>query len=435
MPSSQVKGGQVKKVFEFCKLQQDALKSPAGKKGIPPYWADFIAQIALPIHIGIIDWIIKTVPPNSTIAFLSRDGFLGYNILKRLQSLPAVKQKKLRIIYLPVSRSFIKLTYAAAIGDKNLFEQFAKQKNIRFWEKAKPPTDLSKLFEYHAQQAKLYKKYLQKLGLLNQDFYTFELGWRGTTVYYLLKLIKEVYGYKHTVTPLYFGSTATTPPEIKTLQKTYAIKDSQPADLFGFIESYIAIFEFMFSAPHGRFLGLNKHIQPVWKKTPSTHTTVQKYFEKALPPLVYQFYKKNPRILQEPVMPAKDLLQPFIDFATRKDYKDLKEWSKLYLEIGVFAEYMPFVPSVSKKEFLQMRNSQIKKLMQRALWPYTIFIKDTTRKQFYELLRQKGVEEYMKQGWKPDFRYILASFNMDKIKRIMRNPGGYIKTLWQWVKG
>jgi len=404
------------------------------------YWHNFTTSIMMPLYLGLLHWVLNTTDPNSTILFLSRDGYMLNQLIKHLQkhdptTSNLIKAKNISIDYLPISRSFIKLTYATTKNDFKLFKEYATLKVVRF-NTSTPDVDFKKLFEEYKQQSIKYKKFLEKYNLDKQKLYTFEIGWRGTTVFYFLQLLKS-YKFTPDLTPLYYGSLATTPEEIKTKQKTYAIKNNKPEDLFHVTNAYIVLFEFMFSAPHGRFKQLNKDLSPQWHKVPTNFKQIQQTLEKHLLNQVTEYLKKHKDFYTNFNYTPRQVTQPFIDFATQKNFNDLKQFSNIDLEIGTFAELRPIVvQSVTKQEFLALSKKQILKKMDYSLWQNTIFISDVPEQEFYQLLKQKGVYQRFQQGWKPNFIYLIKLLLADpyKIIRAIKQPKDYLQQTITFIK-
>ncbi len=393
------------------------------------YWQNFLRDKLLSLYFPLLYWIKTKVEEASisSIYFCSRDGYILYWLWKMLK-LDSLSKP----VYLPISRDAMRL-YSAVFKDeseKTIYD-ILRQIDVRFTLKQEEDvlkilskwtgSKINSLEEGVNKLSTLafrYKNYVQRIGLLDNKVQKaiFDLGWGGTVMYYLEKLVGKLPSTRF----LYVGLRDSTPKSVLERAETFAFSPTTNTSLRLAIMEYLPVVEFVFSAPHGRFLRLDEKYNPIWDDIfPLTKEVLNLFIselEKVVKEKVYQPFFRN--------ISPEDAFSPLLEFARKKTLHDLKEWSKVALEINIDGRYFPFVPTFTKEDLFS-RKKHVKKIMSKALWWNTLYIKGVNnQKEFEMLLKEASLYKrvYAHSRFYFKLQWILSSISWRNFKRFLRSP-------------
>ncbi len=352
------------------------------------YWNKVATLVMFPVHFALGWWIVTKINREQpdAVFFLSRDGYIPYHLVENLLTVKRKLKKVPHLEYLYVSRKYLELFYWALVDNKQEFERAYHEKPV-LWDdinNQKQTFESSDdAYRFFKGQIPLYKEYLFNRFKDKKQAFLFDVGWRGTPVKLLFQILKEVgidtSGYK----ALFLGLLSSAHSSVLKVAQTF----SPPNKRLGFhaLMNPLMI-EFLFSAPHGKFMGFNEDKKPIFQRVPRKHQKIQQILSQKVFSLSDEFYRRYGDLLDSFV--PTEILEYLFYWLENPDYEDLYHFSNHTQDIE-FLGFHHLVPTVSKEEFKRLSPKKLEELSKNAGWKKTLFIRNTTKEEFYHLINTK----------------------------------------------
>ncbi|CAI3665602.1 HAD family hydrolase [Clostridium neonatale] len=376
------------------------------------YWERFGVEKVSPIYIGLMFNLIKELRGKDNIYFLSRDGYLPYEMYKIIKQyysdLPEGK-------YIYASRrAYI---YPTLLKNKNEAIDFFLKNNIAFGEKL----NIKGIFKNLNLDTSLYRnvldkygiedgqiiitnknigiikqilndlweqiriqlleekemlsKYLEQEDILNYDKVNiFDIGWSGSTHKALIELTdKDIYGY-------YFGTVETMDNMVSKKAFGYAFDNGMPVKRRKKILDNVMIYELIFTAPHG---SLKRFI---YNKEGAIIPELMEFQSSYMYKCVKNFQKGSIKVLRKSLEYRKYFLQPlskqFVfnsmeQFINDKKIIDMVQFEKInnIVSIGESDNIKTYVTRVKSGEYLK-NIKYYNKISETSFWKDALIIED-----------------------------------------------------------
>lgn len=411
------------------------------------YWEKFGITKVSSIFWGFTNWLIKSLRDRqqNNIFFLSRDGFITYEVYKKIASqiagLPPAKYlyASRRVYQFPDILNMkredaldVLTAFNPALGQKlrisevfsniglnqsehgyllqqygyNSFEDEIKDDRDR--ERVKKMLDkiYPTIQEIFRKEKQTLLKYLEQQGTFDFDEINIvDIGWRGSTHKAIQNLTsKKVTGY-------YFGTSDIVYPEIRKHVESYAFHLGSPSEIRRSIMDNVMMYELIFSAPHGSLIKLQEkdgQIIPVTKETED----VSEYFlsmYKGIMDVVELYLRYYPYIS---IIQREDCLKDYISFIDEKNYEDLLQFKNIYSSVGIgdTRDFQQFVTSVSLKDY-KKNKSKIRIDASRNLWKNAVIVYGTIN-DLDSMKSLPKVKEFERFRW----------FLRERVLRGIKNP-------------
>lgn len=381
------------------------------------YWSQFGIMYVFPMYFGLMNDLMKKLRGKDNIYFLSRDGYMPYQLYNKLkkyyEDIPEAKyiyasrrsyvyptllvEDKSKVIefltiynkgfrqnltlrdilrnldlkietYKDVIDTYEDIDIDGVINEKNL----GKVQNflIELWDEIKLKLN---------EERELLLAYLKQEGLdKHNNINIFDIGWAGTTHKAIRDLLnKNVYGY-------YFGTNNFIDNYIKKNSYGYAFNNGLPYKKYRSVIKNVMIYELLFTAPEGsvkRFEKSGERIVPILKST-QNNESIEKVgvFQEA----VFEAFNN---ILQykeylDDVTKEFSLL-PIEKFIETKQSVDLVQFSQINNSVTIgetkdFKDYVIKVEDVDYKKNIK----HYKALAHTSLWKDAVLIEDNQGRMF-----------------------------------------------------
>lgn len=417
------------------------------------YWQQFGIDVVSALFFGFVNWLVKELKGRDNVYFLSRDGYLPWKLYEKfrgyIDGLPEAT-------YLYASRKMYQLpnildmeqeevlellTYSNAnLGEvkrakeifddigidiscyKHLLEEFSIREDTLLLDNDK--RKMKKILEVIypdiisnlSNRRQLLNEYLKCNGLFTQsELHIVDVGWRGSTH----RAIKDITKVK--TTGYYFGTSYNVYDDIKQDVKGYAFHLGSPLRMMRKVMDNVMMYEFIFSAPHGSLINLEKGtegIKPKLTKDPSNQLQIIEHIQCGVLH-IFSYYLKYLEYLKD--VRTIDCVQDYMDFIKNKKYEDLRKFEEITIKVGFgeSSKKLRFVTSISIREYLKNKKS-IKKIAQKNLWKNALIVEGSSNEFDDKVLNIKLYNSFLTKD-----RLIKALRNPQKtfkyIRRMMQS--------------
>ncbi len=392
------------------------------------YLYTLVAGVLSPLYLKIIRWIINNRPKDTPLYFLSRDGYHLHSIFSRL--LPSLES-----YYLPISRHYIALLYLSSFGSPRELVSFLRRKDPNFeggdeilldsklMDIFKIPINEGKgvdllgsvqhnwksIRQSGKQQLKRYVGLLESLGFFKQRKVSiFDVGWNGTIQRYLLLFMSKISRFPK-VFGFYLGLARTGLNLPISFVKACCYTLGHPIRVARVIQKYVAMFELFFSAPHGKFVGLDKEGKMIEAQEEENYIKFQDDLNEALHKAIGGFLQRYKNILLKKELDflKEEALVNLFYFLHYPNLQDLKYFKNIRVEVGNSFRKRPLFSVFANIEEARKNIDKIK----NSPWP-DVFIIDDEEASFDKLRKRLSVvvEFNVRQWLSQNKRFWAVSF-------------------------
>lgn len=400
------------------------------------YWYSFGIMYVFPIYFGLMIHLIKNLKGKDNIYFLSRDGYMPYQIYNKLKPYytdipeakyiyasrrayiyPTLIEDKFKAIdfFTIYNKSFNQnLTLKDILNNLEVqidecnevlskYDSFNIEQSINDSNVKIVKSILSDLWNQIEKKLKEEKNALESYfiqeGLYNYDSINiFDIGWAGSSQKALSEFLnKDVYGY-------YLGTNIFLDRYIKNNSYGYAFSNGKPRKTYNSIINNVMMYELLFTAPEGslkKFLKKDNKIIPILKYTQS------------------DIAMEKVEIFQSSMLDLFDIILPYKEYITEitrefalsmmetyikeKRIDDLQQFLSIN-NLVTIGESKDFKNYVIKTEYMHYLNDTryYKNVGSLNLWRDAIIIQDSNGRAFNvrEFERVYSIKNYFNITYK-----------------------------------
>ena len=270
------------------------------------------------------------------------------------------------------------------------------------------------------EKKKIVQEYIDSMNFKKYDNINIvDIGWAGSTQYSLYKLCdKKITGY-------YFGTRKSMYDDVKYNSFGFLFDGEEPENYFKFVDKYVMMFEFIFSAPHGSTIGFEKkgkEIFPILENNDSNKEIIecfQKYAVEACEQ--YLKYYDELKELNKDVM-----LNNYKTFLIERKYEHLKMFEKVTEAVGFDGARLSFVPTLKESDIRNNLNEFSKKT-DSAMWRNTFLVEGMNQKEYEAFIKELNSKKFQ-------LKYIVKNMNIKTIYQTFRYPRTSIRRIKNFLK-
>lgn len=436
--------------------------------GNDDYWYRFGVDIVSPIFIGLMKWLSDQIENTDRIFFLSRDGYLPYQLYQMMRDVDG-RLPEARYIYAsrrayifpqllnedqdkacemlmahnprfgqtPTLRGILNnlgLTHTHytsvlyELGINNIdvevnekTKSVVKQFLVRIWK------DVEGVLQEELEMLKLY---LNREGLTREgELAVFDIGWAGSTQVAIQKLLgKSIKGY-------YFGTSENIDDKVRENSLGFAFDKGVPLKNRNYILANVMMYELIFSAPEGSVVNfsINERDEIIpnivnVERNDVLYTCIHK-MQQGIIDIFREAMKYRDYLLE---VDTTYSLRGFKRFIEARRALDLLQFSELTNSVG-FGDsdsVRKYVTSVTKDDYFANRSSYIRDSVMN-LWKGALLIRDDQGRFFNKAEIEKIERKFM-------FNVNIDVFRLYSLQTILmkaiRNPRKAVNRLMQVIR-